>query len=308
MKKLLLSALLTGATVCAFADGFPEASLYAPVKGASNFTTVCVIWDFQDITLVNGRPEITITTPSGDEYTARAYTEYVMEDDQGGTLDGANPEGENALSVSYYNVLNAGNEGIAKTFDEKGIYTISIPEGCVAIDGVPNPAVELTYNLGHMDYMEPATFEFSEENDSYILTITWNHQTLSKTRAASFGFSGYLRNLQDDYESELLNGLFSLIEDDTVLRVNLSGSIFDDGDYALVFPANQLQNAAGYINPEQTFSFSVGEAGIEAIVSENGYTVVGLNGVKVLETRDASQVKALPAGIYIVNGKKVAIK
>ena len=52
------------------------------------------------------------------------------------------------------------------------------------------------------------------------------------------------------------------------------------------------------------------DTAIENIVAEgeNGWVVYNTNGIKVLETMDASKVNALPAGIYIVNGIKTVIK
>ena len=52
-------------------------------------------------------------------------------------------------------------------------------------------------------------------------------------------------------------------------------------------------------------------AGVESIVAENTdglYRVYNLKGVKVLETKDGSQLNSLAKGIYIVNGKKVLVK
>ena len=49
--------------------------------------------------------------------------------------------------------------------------------------------------------------------------------------------------------------------------------------------------------------------GIEEIMSENEtITIYTLTGIKVLETSDKNDVKSLPAGYYIVNGKKVMVK
>ena len=51
-------------------------------------------------------------------------------------------------------------------------------------------------------------------------------------------------------------------------------------------------------------------AGIETLVSEGNdgiFRVYNLNGVKLLETKDASQLRSLDKGIYIVNGKKIII-
>ena len=54
----------------------------------------------------------------------------------------------------------------------------------------------------------------------------------------------------------------------------------------------------------------LGGAGVESLVAEptDGiYKVYNLQGVKVLETKDTNNVNTLPAGIYIVNGKKVIL-
>lgn len=56
---------------------------------------------------------------------------------------------------------------------------------------------------------------------------------------------------------------------------------------------------------------NIAPAGVENIIDDNVptvYKVYNLQGVKMLETEDASAVNNLPAGIYVVNGKKVAIK
>ncbi|THG53743.1 hypothetical protein E5359_000430 [Bacteroidales bacterium] len=51
-------------------------------------------------------------------------------------------------------------------------------------------------------------------------------------------------------------------------------------------------------------------SGVEAVAPvENGRTVVfNLHGIKVLDTDNKAEVYDLPAGIYIVNGKKIAVK
>ena len=52
------------------------------------------------------------------------------------------------------------------------------------------------------------------------------------------------------------------------------------------------------------------ETAIENIVAEgeNGWVIYSTSGIKVLETKDAGKVSALPSGIYIVNGIKTVIK
>ncbi len=48
--------------------------------------------------------------------------------------------------------------------------------------------------------------------------------------------------------------------------------------------------------------------GIEAITSDTEFTVYNFQGIQLLNKADKAAVNALPAGFYIINGKKVAIK
>ncbi|MBR4968054.1 MAG: chitobiase/beta-hexosaminidase C-terminal domain-containing protein [Bacteroidaceae bacterium] len=52
------------------------------------------------------------------------------------------------------------------------------------------------------------------------------------------------------------------------------------------------------------------DTAIEDIIAngENGWVVYNTNGIKVLDTKDASKLGTLPRGIYIVNGTKTVIK
>ena len=47
--------------------------------------------------------------------------------------------------------------------------------------------------------------------------------------------------------------------------------------------------------------------GVNSLDAENDYKVYNLQGVRVLESKDAKGLDRLPAGIYIINGKKVVI-
>ena len=54
-----------------------------------------------------------------------------------------------------------------------------------------------------------------------------------------------------------------------------------------------------------------GQAGVESLMSEHEkgtYKVYNLQGVKLLETLNSSDIINLPAGIYIINGKKVVVR
>ena len=56
------------------------------------------------------------------------------------------------------------------------------------------------------------------------------------------------------------------------------------------------------------FTYLVDLSGVEAIGAEaDAYTVYTISGIRVLVNASSDEVKALPAGLYIINGKKVYI-
>lgn len=69
--------------------------------------------------------------------------------------------------------------------------------------------------------------------------------------------------------------------------------------------ANYDDETSYYYN---TYLINVETAGVESILDqpqEGIYTVYNLNGVKVMETKDANSLNELEKGIYIINGKKI---
>lgn len=58
------------------------------------------------------------------------------------------------------------------------------------------------------------------------------------------------------------------------------------------------------------FVYDTTQAGIGDITTDgvSGYTVYSITGVKLLETENVADLNNLPAGLYIINGSKVAIK
>lgn len=68
--------------------------------------------------------------------------------------------------------------------------------------------------------------------------------------------------------------------------------------------------AGGNRTDFSTYVFGLSDSGVDGIAAEeeNTVTVYSLQGVKVLETQDKNEVDRLPAGIYIVNGRKTVVR
>ena len=68
-----------------------------------------------------------------------------------------------------------------------------------------------------------------------------------------------------------------------------------------------LDTATGEVVNAATTEIENVSAGVESIkdTADGIYRVFNLQGVKVLETKDASAIDSLPKGIYVINGKKI---
>ena len=87
--------------------------------------------------------------------------------------------------------------------------------------------------------------------------------------------------------------------------------VIANGTYILEIPTGYFCDGNGKDIKGITLKYTVvNDTAIEDVIAdgENGWTVYNTNGIKVLETKDANKVNALPSGIYIVNGTKIVIK
>ncbi len=88
----------------------------------------------------------------------------------------------------------------------------------------------------------------------------------------------------------------------------------ENGDYMLVLASSlysgmfngQFVNSAPYQYAYTVYNESVKVEGLGA--DDDKVTVYNLAGVRVLNEADPAAVRALPAGLYIVNGRKVAVR
>ena len=91
--------------------------------------------------------------------------------------------------------------------------------------------------------------------------------------------------------------------------------LLGNGTYFLEIPTGYFTDGNGKEIEGITLKYTVKndsglEAGIDSVVdgTTNNWKVYSVTGVRLLETTDADRLKALPAGIYIINGKKVCIR
>lgn len=93
-------------------------------------------------------------------------------------------------------------------------------------------------------------------------------------------------------------------------QTNTFGDI-DQNTCVLVVKEEAVADYKAAAQWKNFFHIEGADLGVNDIFADeavNGYEVYDLSGVKVLSTRNADEVNALPNGLYIINGKKVMIR
>ena len=247
-------------------------------------------------------------------------TEFTGYDD---TVTGVTIYDSFSIPVAVPYDTNITIDGNVMTVDLNGLglvdgeCSILVPEGFlfVTVDDVT-------------DYNDSVTFKFTygDENDDpdtpelYKGEAEWSvatGDTLEEGELVEVGWGDFELAFVEDVEpASIYNPTTGILyleygtdvylsEDKTKIVVSLDNMPM--GIFRINIPEGCVEfevDGVKYLN--QSTSMDNVTNGIEGIISDGGHTrVVNLNGVVVLDTENASDLETLPAGIYIVNGKKV---
>lgn len=206
---------------------------------------------------------------------------------------------------------------------EPGKYTLNIPQGYFLVGASYEycDPMSFTWNVTGQEVKYPMTvvpaegeveggshnrlyLTFDEQSEvgpgSGKATLTYTPK-VSGARAATEAFT---KNLPDaEYGVE-----WNQMEQD------LDGPHTAEGTYEVNFPAGYFAfGSNGEPSPALKVVHTIGMGSVNSVIivgaDVNGmYVVYNLNGVKVLETENADDLKTLTPGLYIVNGLKTYIK
>ena len=209
-----------------------------------------------------------------------------------------------------WEIWNLATIVLPQEYTEPGTYVISFPAGYFLLGdtGIDSPALSFTYvipaeapklNIS----CDPAEGVVTSLPTQIELTfIDYFEVGLGAGRGTLTINGGDAITLPD---AELGMGWNQII-------VNLPQEYTEAGTYVLSFPEGFFNfEAVGTPSPAVTLTYTISTAtGISnVIVAVDGmYHVYTVAGVKVLETADYNDVKALTPGLYIVNGVKVLVK
>lgn len=194
------------------------------------------------------------------------------------------PDGTYMMQFGSFRVDDDNNNSFIYKFDTKGkdFQRYDLPSG---------------YNLLPRLLLSDGTFIAADGPASFIL------------EPGSTEFIPYVEYIRNDYPevAEWIELTFP----------GVSGIITMSDDKSVTIGAGNVMDLATYTGDEDFFYWSYifipgsDIGGVEDLVMEpqNGiYKVYNLQGVKMLETKDFSEVQSLAKGIYIVNGKKFMLK
>ena len=205
---------------------------------------------------------------------------------------------------------------------EAGVYTLDVPAGAMREYGwgVANPmqcpAMTLTYTIGNAEPQYTINVTPAPSDNVALESISEFTVTFEGVEKIDFSTEAWYAYVQ------LLDASGNPIQDfgaecEKISEVAYKATLMDTptelGTYRLTIPENAIivLDNAGVSGPnkEATFDYNVTYASVEDIIAEaTSFDVYTLNGVCVLRNASAEDVKLLDKGVYIINGRKVALR
>lgn len=226
------------------------------------------------------------------------------------TIDGGAPIKLDDVQLDW-DIWNMATIVLPQEYTDPGTYVISFPAGYFLLGdaGIDSPALTFTYVvLAEAPRLnitcDPAEGVVSELPANIQLTFNdYDEISLGAGHGTLTIDGGEPVNLDDaQLDWDIWNKAI----------IVLPQAYTENGTYVISFPAGYfLLGSAGENSPVVTLTYTISTAtGISnVIVAVDGmYHVYTVAGVKVLETADYNDVKALNPGLYIVNGVKLLVK
>ena len=225
---------------------------------------------------------------------------------------------------------------LSDTIDENYDVTVYLPKGLLineeknTINGdtvfyftvgeyYTNIAFELTPAAGNVDSL--SSFRLTYNTDTvYAVGATWNYypylidsdgNTIKEWNMEGGDDSSTDGYVSYDWDNWAFGGYVLL---------NLESTITEEGTYTLVIPEGTFvyNDDASFSNVNAAFEavYTIGEssenseAGISNITVDGTetYDVYTISGMRVMSAADKGSIDSLPAGIYIINGKKAIVR
>ena len=157
--------------------------------------------------------------------------------------------------------------------------------------------------------VEPANGTKVEALSYILFTFSNIATTVDTSKEAKLYREGSTENTPMAFTNYKEDGVNYVAQNQGGLQ--LETPVTKNGTYILEIPDGYFVDRNSKEIKGITLKYTVeNETAIHDIIAEgeNGWVIYSTSGIKVMETKDANKVKALPSGIYIVNGIKTVIK
>ncbi len=197
--------------------------------------------------------------------------------------------------------------------DADGTLKVIVPAGAINISGEPlAEPIEHTWNVYQQrEYayeLVPASGQTVQQLDK--VTITFPEATSAEL---SEDFMTGWAQLKQSYMVISNAGEVTQVEgaEHPTFTVNFATPATVAGTYSVKIYEGSFMLDTAFGSPEISATYTVDPTitGIAGIYAEDGlYTVVNVQGIVIMRNATADRVKALPEGLYIINGKKAFIR
>lgn len=201
--------------------------------------------------------------------------------------------------------------GILNNPETEGKLTITIESGALLVSGEPCPQMEYSWNLVKKKEYEvkvtPAENSTVKELKDFTIefvgakTAEVNYETGIAVRSTDYKYTGAVDKIEVDNSGE-----------NAKVNISLKEALTNAGTYMLQAYAMTFILDGCQMSEEIKVNYTVdpNASGINGIKADaNGkYTVFNLAGIVVMRDADAADLRNLPNGLYIVNGRKVALR
>lgn len=210
-------------------------------------------------------------------------------------------EGANTL------MINAAN-GLLSDASTTGTLSVSIPAGALLISGKPNPeAIEYSWDVVAAKEYEVTVTPASGKSIHELSKITVKFGGAESVELNESFINSWI-SVKKGY-SVIASATGVTVGDDGVATITFD-PISAAGDYTVsiqygTFFLDGVQDSESMI---LKYTVDPTMTGIDEIEADGGlYTVFNMQGILLLRDASADQLRKLPAGIYIINGRKIAL-
>lgn len=311
-------------------DGMSEATvLEAPLARNLGSAEIELTWDYQALTLADN-PSVKLAYGYYSDDVIPVPANLIQLKHADNPESTASSSDNNALYLNLTDVIKDYMESVAKPYVS---FTLTIPAGIVTnSNGQMSPEAEFSFRV--FKGTIPTEMQFVETDIEGVYVMYWpevswmtgeffDNLTLTGDNDVNIvltyddSYSTTMSTLQpgqymkDSYSLEDgnstyaiyvnlnldLDGLFNLNVPEGFVWVDLGGiSVSDVINAAASIPVELGNSQTGAVDEIQKGSFNDGIL-----------RVYNLQGVNVMNAKDSSALKSLAPGIYIINGKKVAL-